>query len=33
VENGLLTPTQKIRLEEVLKRYSAEVEAFYAHRS
>jgi long-chain acyl-CoA synthetase len=30
VENGLLTPTQKIRLEEVNKRYAVEVEAFYA---
>lgn len=30
VANGLLTPTLKIRTEEVLKRYKATIDAFYA---
>jgi len=29
VDNGLLTPTQKIRTEEVLKRYKAEIDALF----
>jgi long-chain acyl-CoA synthetase len=30
VENGLLTPTLKIRREQVLKRYADEIEKVYA---
>jgi long-chain acyl-CoA synthetase len=30
VENGLLTPTRKIRREQVLKGFAPEIEAVYA---